>query len=116
MCGLLPGYARCTRAALHSRRHLMSLQSSRSLPILRISLALFLALWGIDKLVAAEGAVSIFSRFYGVSLGNIAAQLFGIAEIALAALLALGVRRRPVAWVVLLVNLTSMAASWRQIF
>ena len=93
----------------------MTLQSSRSLAILRISMALFLALWGVDKLVAAEGAVGIFSRFYGVNLGTIPAQLVGVAEIALATLLAFGVRPRPVAWVVLLVNLTSMAASWRQI-
>jgi uncharacterized membrane protein YphA (DoxX/SURF4 family) len=93
----------------------MTMQSSRSVAILRISLALFLALWGVDKLVAADGAAGIFSRFYGVNLGTVPTQAFGLAEIALAALLAFGVRPRPVAWVVLLVNLTSMAASWRQI-
>lgn len=93
----------------------MSLQSPRSLQILRISMAVFVGLWGVDKLIAVEGAVGIFSRFYGVDIGPMLSCVLGVAEIALAALLAFGVRPRPVAWVVLLVNLASTAASWRQI-
>lgn len=93
----------------------MSLQSPRSLPILRISMAIFIGLWGVDKLIAVDGAVGIFSRFYGIDIGPLVSRVLGVAEIALAALLAFGVRPRPVSWVVLLVNLVSTAASWRQI-
>lgn len=93
----------------------MSLRSPRSLQILRISMAVFVGLWGVDKLIAVEGAVGIFSRFYGVDIGPMLSRVLGVAEIALAALLASGVRPLPVAWVVLLVNLASTAASWRQI-
>ncbi|MBW3660828.1 MAG: hypothetical protein KY397_04255 [Gemmatimonadetes bacterium] len=45
------------------------LSSPWSLPILRIGMGLFLAVWGLDKLLATEGSVGIFSNFYGLDVG-----------------------------------------------
>lgn len=86
-----------------------------TMPILRIAMGLFLALWGADKLVAAIGAQGIFDKFYRVPIGVSAVQLAGIAEVLLGVLLAVGLFRTPVAWIALALNLTSTLASWRQI-
>lgn len=90
-------------------------RSRWTLPLLRTSMAVFLATWGLDKLLAVEGSQRIFERFYGVTAAPSLIQIAGVAELALAALLAAGVLRRPVAWTVLLVNAVSTLASWRQI-
>ncbi len=93
----------------------MAMRAPASLQILRIGMGVFLALWGIDKIVALEGAERIFSNFYLVDLTGIAVRAFGVAEIALAILLIGGWYARPVAWIVLIVNGVSTAASWKQI-
>lgn len=90
-------------------------RSRWTLPLLRTGMAVFLATWGLDKLLAVEGSQRIFERFYGVTAGPSLVQIAGVAELALAALLAAGVLRRPVAWTTLLVNTVSTLASWRQI-
>jgi putative oxidoreductase len=86
-----------------------------TMPVLRVGMGIFLAAWGLDKLLAVEGSQRIFERFYRIDAGPSLVQLAGVAEIVLAALLIAGVRRRPVAWVVLVVNAVSTLASWRQI-
>lgn len=86
-----------------------------TMPILRISMGVFLALWGVDKLVAASGAQRIFDGFYKMPLGVGAVQLAGVAEVALGLLLAIGLFRAPVAWIALALNTVSTLASWRQI-
>ncbi len=86
-----------------------------TLPLLRWSMGLFVALWGVDKLVAAGGAQRIFASFYQVPIGPTAVRLAGAAEVALGLLLAFGLFRVPVALVTLAVNTVSTAASWRQI-
>lgn len=85
------------------------------MPVLRVGMGLFLLTWGLDKLLAVEGSQTIFERFYMIEAGPSLIQLAGVAEIALALLLAVGLLRRPVAWVVLIVNAVSTLASWRQI-
>ena len=86
-----------------------------TIPVLRIAMGLFLLAWGLDKLLAVEGSQGIFDRFYGIDAGPSLVQVAGAAEIVLAVLLAVGLLRRPIAWVVLAVNAVSTAASWRQI-
>ena len=86
-----------------------------TMPILRIGMALFLALWGVDKLLATAGAVGIFSRFYLVSVGTRVARIGGVFEILVALALSFGLFRIPIAWLVLVMNLLSMLASWKQI-
>lgn len=86
-----------------------------TMPLLRISMGLFLALWGVDKLAATEGSIGIFSTFYGVDVGALLIQTAGVAEILLGVLLAVGLFRVPVAWIALAVNAVSTLGSWRQI-
>lgn len=86
-----------------------------TMPVLRIGMGLFLAMWGVDKLVATEGAVGIFSHFYGVDVGTVLIQAAGIGEILLGILLAVGLFRVPMAWLALLANTVSTVASWKQI-
>lgn len=86
-----------------------------TMPVLRIGMGIFLAMWGLDKIFAVEGSTRIFSGFYGMDLGAVAIQAFGIAEILLGVALALGLFRVASAWIQLVVNGVSTAASWRQI-
>jgi putative oxidoreductase len=86
-----------------------------TMPVLRVGMGIFLFAWGLDKLLAVEGSQRIFERFYRIDAGPSLVQLAGVAEIILAGLLCSGVLRRPVAWVVLVVNAVSTLASWRQI-
>jgi putative oxidoreductase len=94
---------------------MQSVHSRWTMPVLRIGMGLFLAAWGVDKLVATEGSVGIFSRFYGIDVGAAALWIFGVAEILLAIALAVGLFRVIVAWIVLVVNAVSTFASWKQI-
>lgn len=89
--------------------------SRLTVPLLRAGMGLFMLAWGIDKLVAVEGSQRIFARFYHVAAGPSIVQVAGVAQIILALLLIAGMLRRPVAWVVLIVNTVSTVASWRQI-
>ncbi|MFW6206725.1 MAG: hypothetical protein ACOC5J_02210 [Gemmatimonadota bacterium] len=87
-----------------------------TMPILRIGMGVFLAMWGLDKVVASEGAARIFAGFYGMEdLGSAALLTFGVAEILLAAALAAGLFRVAAAWIQLGVNAVSTFTSWRQI-
>ncbi len=89
--------------------------SSWTMPILRVGMGVFLALWGIDKLVATEGSQRIFSGFYSIDSGPMLVQIAGLAELLLGAALAVGLLRVFTAWVTLVANLISTGASWKQI-
>lgn len=54
-----------------------------SLLILRIALAVFLLLFGIDKLVATPTTLEVFAHFYGLSVSAPVAYVAGILEILL---------------------------------
>lgn len=86
-----------------------------TMPVLRIGMGIFLATWGIDKLVATEGSIGIFSHFYGLELGTLPIRVFGVAEILLGAALAAGLFRVLTAWAQLVINAVSTLASWKQI-
>jgi len=86
-----------------------------TMPLLRVGMGLFLAAWGVDKLVATEGSIGIFSHFYGMDLGTAALQAFGVAEVLLGVALAVGLFRVATAWTQLIVNGISTLASWKQI-
>jgi len=86
-----------------------------TMPILRIGMGLFLVDWGLDKLIATEGSIGIFSHFYGLEVGGAAIRLAGVAEILLGLALAVGVLPRVTAWIQLVVNAISTAASWKEI-
>jgi uncharacterized membrane protein YphA (DoxX/SURF4 family) len=78
-------------------------------------MGLFLLMWGIDKLAAVQGSQRIFASFYHLTSGPPLVQAAGMAEILIALALAIGLFRRAVAWIVLVMNAVSTAASWRQI-
>ncbi|MBI4539186.1 MAG: DoxX family membrane protein [Gemmatimonadetes bacterium] len=84
-------------------------------PALRVGMGLFLLAWGLDKLLATQGSVRIFSGFYGMDLGALAIQVVGVAEILLAVALAAGLFRVLTAWAQFVVNGVSTVASWKQI-
>ncbi|MEX2584072.1 MAG: DoxX family membrane protein [Gemmatimonadota bacterium] len=85
------------------------------MPILRAGMGVFMALWGLDKLVATEGSQRIFSGFYSIDSGPTLVQLAGVAELLLGLALAVGLLRVLTAWVTLIANLVSTGASWKQI-
>ena len=89
--------------------------SSWTMPILRIGMGLFIAAWGLDKLMATEVGQRIFSGAYSVELSPTLVQVAGIAEILLGLMLAAGLLRLATAWLVLAINLASTASVWRQI-
>jgi len=51
--------------------------------LLRITLGLFLLIWSIDKIVAPEATVKIFSHFYHLDISLTAARFVGAAQIVL---------------------------------
>jgi putative oxidoreductase len=87
-----------------------------SLPALRISIALLVLLWGVDKLVDPEHAIRVSDNFY---LGLLSFQglmpVLGIAQIGVATLALVGLFRTIVDPVILLINLGSMLGVWRSI-
>lgn len=85
------------------------------MPLLRVGMGVFLALWGLDKLVARDGATSIFDRFYHVAIGDGVVVAAGVLELLLGVCLAVGLFRVPTAWAALALNLVSALASWRQL-
>ena len=86
-----------------------------TIPILRIGMGLFLMAWGFDKLVATEGATGVFSHFYRLDVGESLIRVIGVAEVLLGLVLAAGILRVAAAWVQLVVNAISTAASWKEI-
>jgi uncharacterized membrane protein YphA (DoxX/SURF4 family) len=95
--------------------HMTQPLSSWTMPTLRFGMGVFIAAWGLDKLMATEVGQRIFSGAYSVNLGATLVQVAGIAEIVLGLALAAGLLRVVTAWLVLAINLTSTLSVWRQI-
>lgn len=90
-------------------------RSPWTLPILRVSMGVFLAMWGLDKWFATEGSMGIFSHFYGLDVGTLVVRTAGTLEIALGIALAVGLFPLVTAWIQLVVNAISTLTSWKQI-
>lgn len=88
---------------------------ARALFILRFSLALFLLLWGVDKLVVSEGAVGIFDHFYKIPIGIGAAKVFGVLEILLALAMMAGLWKTWTYGLGTLLHAISTVSTWRQL-
>lgn len=86
-----------------------------TLPILRVGMGVFLITWGLDKWLATEGSVEIFSLFYGLEVGSLVVRVAGVLEILLGLALAFGILPVVTAWAQLVVNGISTLASWKQI-
>ncbi len=83
--------------------------------LLRLGLGLFLLLWGLDKIIAPEIAVMVFSRFYYVDIGISAAMLIGALEIVLSLLMILGFYRTITYGLGLLVHTISTLSTLREL-
>lgn len=83
--------------------------------LLRIGLGFFLLLWGVDKLVATEGAKGIFSNFYLMDIGVGPVQILGAAEILLGAAIMAGLFRTLSYGLGLAAHGVSTIASWKQL-
>jgi putative oxidoreductase len=83
---------------------------------LRVSIALLVLLWGLDKIVDPDHALRISDNFY-LGLLSLPALMawFGAAQVAVALLAMLGLFRRWVDPIILVINLGSLAGVWRSI-
>ena len=86
-----------------------------ALLILRLSLGLFLLLWGLEKLIIPERTVGIYDHFYGFPMTTTVAPLLGIAQIALALALLAGLWRRWSYGIATLIHAYSVIASWQSL-
>lgn len=86
-----------------------------ALAVVRVSLGVFLLLWGIEKFVIPDVTVRIWSGFYGVGLATGLVPLVGALESALALAITLGLWRRATYGLGLLLHAVSVLASWRQL-
>jgi len=86
-----------------------------ALAVLRVSLGVFLLLWGVEKFVIPTTTVRIWDKFYGVSLGASLVPLVGAVESALALAIVVGLWRRVSYGLGLLVTTVSVLSSWRQL-
>lgn len=67
------------------------IQPALALLILRMTLGIFLLQWGIEKFVVPENTPGIWGYFYGISVPQTAAYLFGVVEIVLSLCFFLGI-------------------------
>lgn len=86
-----------------------------TLAVLRVSLGVFLLLWGVEKFVIPEVTVQIWGGFYGVGLAAALVPLVGALESALALAITVGLWRRATYGLGLLLHAVSVAATWRQL-
>ncbi len=87
-----------------------------ALILLRVSLGLFLLVWGGDKLVNAEHGVAVSDRFYlGLMSGRAVLLAVGVLEIVFGVLVVLGLARRISYGGLLLVAGATLLAVWKSI-
>ena len=68
---------------------------SKSLLLLRISLGVFLVIWGIDKLADVDHGLGVSDHFYfGAFSHRLLLQAFGVVEILAGSLIVAGIARR----------------------
>ncbi len=83
--------------------------------MLRITLALFLLQWALEKFVVPQNTVAIWGYFYGLKVPQALGYLFGLVEIAIAGCLLLGVYRTVTYGAAMALHAVSVIVSWRQL-
>ena len=87
-----------------------------SLLLLRVSLGLLMVIWGADKLVNVDHGLAVSERFYLGAFSSAALlRGFGVAQLALGALVLLGVARRYVYPVLLAVTGATLLGVWKSV-
>ena len=84
--------------------------------LLRVTLGIFLVIWGGDKLVNADHAVAVSEGFYfGLLSGGLVVTVSGIVQILLGLAVILG-KFKPVAYTLMLLIYTgTLVAVWKSI-
>jgi len=87
---------------------------SVSLFLLRVTVALVMAVWALDKIMNPGHAGAVFSNFYGIEIGS--AELMAIGAVQLVIILAFvtGLFKTISYGLVLLMHAGSTLSSWRQ--
>jgi uncharacterized membrane protein YphA (DoxX/SURF4 family) len=85
---------------------------ARALLVLRITLGIFLLQWGIEKFVVPENTVGIWDFFYGISVPQLSAYVFGVVEIAIAICLFLGLFPTVSYGAAMILHAVSVIVSW----
>jgi putative oxidoreductase len=87
-----------------------------SMFVLRISLGLLMLIWGVDKLVNVEHGMLVSEHFYlGVFSVPALLRAFGVAQMALGALIVLGLYRKYLYPVLVVITGVTLLAVWRSI-
>lgn len=88
----------------------------KSLLFLRVSIGLLMVLWGIDKLVNVEHGIAVSDGFYGgVFSAPVLLQAFGVLQILLGLGVILGLARRLLYPLLLLITGVSVLGVWKSI-
>lgn len=88
----------------------------RSLLLLRISLGLLMVIWGVDKLVNVQHGLKVSERFYFAAFGSAALlRAFGVIQIALGALVIVGLWRRFAYPLLLLITAATLLGVWKSV-
>lgn len=93
----------------------LALALRRATLVLRITLGLFLLQWGVEKFVVPQNTVAIWGYFYGLDVSATVGYAFGVAELAIALGLFLGVYRTVVYGAAAALHAVSVIVSWRQL-
>lgn len=89
---------------------------ANTLLLLRVSLGLLMLIWGVDKLVHVQHGLTVSQHFY-LGAFNSAAVLkaFGIAQMALGAVIVLGLARRVAYPLLLAVTGVTLLGVWKSV-
>lgn len=89
---------------------------ARTLLFLRVSVALLVLIWGINKIVNVEGAIGVSDRYYfGLLSASGLVPILGLAQCTVAVLALIGLWRTVVDPIIALINLGSLVGVARSI-
>ncbi|MDD9158288.1 hypothetical protein PVK64_19170 [Aliivibrio sp. S4TY2] len=101
---------------IHSDTLNLTRRLAISLLTLRITIALVFTVWAIDKVVAPEHALSVFSNFYGLSLSTDISILMGISQLIFIAIFLLGIWKNITYLIIFIFHMGSTFSSYLKYF
>ncbi|GJL91638.1 hypothetical protein [Hyphococcus sp.] len=87
---------------------------SVTLFLLRITVALVMAVWALDKIMNPGHAGAVFSNFYGIELGSAGLKAIGALQLAIIFAFLVGFLKTVSYGVILLMHAGSTLSSWQQ--
>jgi len=87
---------------------------SVSLFLLRITVALVMTVWAIDKIINPGHAGAVFSNFYGVEIGSAGLKAAGALQLVVIVAFVAGVFKMISYGLILLMHAGSTLSSWQQ--